>query len=191
MLRRTKVERTEELGLPPRVVTVRRDVFNEAEEELYESLYSDSVRTFSTYVANETVLNNYASIFSLLSRMRLAANHPDLVTTRMKLGDGKGAKENLVCGVCQEEAEDAVMSRCKHVSYLEWWSGFFWEAGWLCSVDDLFCMLMIDFLSRRCETVHPVFSGGRESYLSCLFQGHVDRSISTGGVAKGRNGNRG
>ncbi|KAJ3054234.1 DNA repair protein rad16 [Rhizophlyctis rosea] len=115
MLRRTKVERTEELGLPPRVVTVRRDVFNEAEEELYESLYSDSVRTFSTYVANDTVLNHYASIFSLLSRMRLAANHPDLVTTRMRVGDGKGAKENLVCGVCQEEAEDAVMSRCKHI----------------------------------------------------------------------------
>ncbi|KAJ3040875.1 DNA repair protein rad16 [Rhizophlyctis rosea] len=114
MLRRTKVERTEELGLPPRIVTVRRDVFNEAEEELYESLYTDSVRTFSTYVANETVLNNYASIFSLLSRMRLAANHPDLVTTKMAL-DAKTAKETLVCGICQEEAEDAILSKCKHV----------------------------------------------------------------------------
>ncbi|KAJ3162808.1 DNA repair protein rad16 [Geranomyces michiganensis] len=113
MLRRTKVERTEELGLPPRVVTVRNDVFNEAEEELYESLYSDSARTFSTYVQAETVLNNYASIFSLLSRMRLAVNHPDLVTTRLAL-DANTAKEILVCGICGEEAEDAISSKCKH-----------------------------------------------------------------------------
>ncbi|KAJ3177713.1 DNA repair protein rad16 [Geranomyces variabilis] len=113
MLRRTKVERTEELGLPPRVVTVRNDVFNEAEEELYESLYSDSARTFSTYVQAETVLNNYASIFSLLSRMRLAVNHPDLVTTRLAL-HANTAKEILVCGICGEEAEDAISSKCKH-----------------------------------------------------------------------------
>jgi DNA repair protein RAD16 len=76
MLRRTKIERADDLGLPPRVVTVRRDVFNEAEEELYESLYADGTRQFNTYVESDTVLNNYATIFSLLSRMRLAVNHP-------------------------------------------------------------------------------------------------------------------
>eukprot|EP00842_Homolaphlyctis_polyrhiza_P004367 jgi/Hompol1/4931/HPOL_004043-RA len=114
MLRRTKVERTEELGLPPRVVTVRRDVFNAAEEELYDSLYSDTNRAFNTYVAAGTVLNNYASIFSLLSRMRLAANHPDLVTTKLSI-EAKTASQRLVCGICQEEAEDAIMSKCKHV----------------------------------------------------------------------------
>ncbi|RKO93595.1 SNF2 family N-terminal domain-containing protein, partial [Blyttiomyces helicus] len=114
MLRRTKLERTDELGLPPRVVAVRRDVFNEAEEELYESLYSDSKRTFNTYVQANTVLNHYASIFSLLSRMRLAANHPDLVTTKMQL-DAKNAKHTLVCGICNEEAEDAIAAKCKHV----------------------------------------------------------------------------
>ncbi|KAI8820231.1 SNF2 family N-terminal domain-containing protein [Fimicolochytrium jonesii] len=113
MLRRTKLERTEELGLPPRVVTVRRDVFNEAEEELYESLYSESTRTFSTYVQADTVLNNYASIFSLLSRMRLAVNHPDLVTTRVAIA-ASTATERMVCGICNEEAEDPIMSKCKH-----------------------------------------------------------------------------
>lgn len=89
-------------------------MFNEPEEELYESLYTDSRRTFSTYVAANTVLNNYASIFSLLSRMRLAVNHPDLVVTKMNM---KAAAQNatLVCGICQEEAEDAIMSKCKHV----------------------------------------------------------------------------
>lgn len=76
MLRRTKIERADDLGLPPRVVRVRRDVFNEAEEEFYESLYGETSRQFNTYIEQNTVLNNYASIFSLLSRMRLAVNHP-------------------------------------------------------------------------------------------------------------------
>jgi hypothetical protein len=33
MLRRTKVERADDLGLPPRIVNVRRDFFTEEEEE--------------------------------------------------------------------------------------------------------------------------------------------------------------
>ncbi|KAJ3112097.1 DNA repair protein rad16 [Physocladia obscura] len=114
MLRRTKLERADDLGLPPRVVVVRRDVFNQAEEELYESLYTNSKRQFSTYVASNTVLNNYASIFSLLSRMRLAVNHPDLVTTKLRIKANE-ANESLVCGICQDVAEDAVVSKCKHV----------------------------------------------------------------------------
>ena len=114
MLRRTKVERADEMGLPPRIVTVRKDLFNEAEEELYESLYSDSQRTFGTYVAANTVLNNYASIFSLLSRMRLAANHPDLVTTKLALQNNT-ASELMNCGICCQEAEDPIVAKCKHV----------------------------------------------------------------------------
>jgi DNA repair protein RAD16 len=43
--------------------------------------------------------------------MRLAANHPDLVVTKLK----KLEKGTLVCGICQEEAEDAIQSKCKHV----------------------------------------------------------------------------
>ena len=37
MLRRTKVERADDMGLPPRVVNVRRDYFNEEEEEVSRS----------------------------------------------------------------------------------------------------------------------------------------------------------
>ncbi|KAI9204403.1 SNF2 family N-terminal domain-containing protein [Polychytrium aggregatum] len=116
MLRRTKLERASDLGLPPRVVVVRRDLFNVAEEELYESLYTDSKRTFNTYAEGGTVLNNYASIFSLLSRMRLAVNHPDLVTKRLERDQKIGAlKDTLVCGICQEPAEDPIASKCKHI----------------------------------------------------------------------------
>lgn len=59
MLRRTKIQRNDELGLPPRIVECRRDIFNEAEEELYESLYSETTRVFSTYANAGSILNNY------------------------------------------------------------------------------------------------------------------------------------
>lgn len=50
MLRRTKVQCADDLGLPPRNIFIRRDFFNEEEEDLYQSLYSDSARQFSSYV---------------------------------------------------------------------------------------------------------------------------------------------
>jgi hypothetical protein len=45
MLRRTKREREEDLGLPPKVMTIRRDNFSEEELDLYNSIYSDAQRS--------------------------------------------------------------------------------------------------------------------------------------------------
>lgn len=56
MLRRTKVERADDLGLPPRIVRIRRDYFNEEELDLYDSIYGESRRKFDTYVAQGVVL---------------------------------------------------------------------------------------------------------------------------------------
>jgi DNA repair protein RAD16 len=42
--------------------------------------------------------------------MRLAANHPDLVTTKLQPKENKS-----VCVVCHEEAEDPILSKCKHI----------------------------------------------------------------------------
>ena len=72
MLRRTKVERADDLALPPRIVVVRRDycdytpfacviqliaeTVTEEEEELYTSLYSDVKRNFDTFLDAGTVL---------------------------------------------------------------------------------------------------------------------------------------
>ena len=47
MLRRTKIERADDLGLPPRTVIVRRDFFSEEEKEVYSSLFTDAKRVFS------------------------------------------------------------------------------------------------------------------------------------------------
>ncbi|KAF9437674.1 DNA repair protein rad16 [Entomortierella beljakovae] len=114
MLRRTKVERADDLGLPPRKLTVSRYLFNEEEEDLYESLFSDSKRKFSTYVEQNTVLNNYANIFELLTKMRQMVDHPDLVLKKIKPGQ-VGLPETLVCSICQEEAEDPIVSKCHHL----------------------------------------------------------------------------
>ncbi|KAJ1882842.1 DNA repair protein rad16 [Coemansia sp. RSA 1722] len=117
MLRRTKVERAQDMGLPPRIVVTRRDKFSPDEEDLYVSLFSNYQREFDTYAMHGTVLNNYANIFELITRMRLAANHPDLL--RLKVDNnarvGADASDTLVCALCNEEAEDPVISRCKHV----------------------------------------------------------------------------
>ncbi|KAI8092310.1 SNF2 family N-terminal domain-containing protein [Gilbertella persicaria] len=109
MLRRTKIQCADDLGLPPRTVIVRRDMFTEEEEDVYTSLYSDVQRTFTTYVEEGTVLNNYANIFELLMKMRQCADHPDLVTK--KSSDNK----QLVCMLCNDPPEDAIAAACKHV----------------------------------------------------------------------------
>lgn len=58
MLRRTKIQRADDLGLPPRTVIIRRDYFSPEEAELYKSLFSDAKRQFNTYVDSGTVLNS-------------------------------------------------------------------------------------------------------------------------------------
>lgn len=115
MLRRTKIERADDLGLPPRVVEIRRDRFNEEEKDLYTSLYSDSKRKFNDYVAEGVVLNNYANIFTLITRMRQLADHPDLVLKRV--GNNQISEEVdgvIICQLCDDEAEEPIESKCHH-----------------------------------------------------------------------------
>lgn len=117
MLRRTKVERADDLGLPPRIVEIRKDVFNEEEKDLYASLYSDSQRKFNSFVAEGVVLNNYANIFTLITRMRQLADHPDLVLRRVganSITDSEALSGILVCQLCDDESEDCIESKCHH-----------------------------------------------------------------------------
>ncbi|KIO29167.1 hypothetical protein M407DRAFT_70990 [Tulasnella calospora MUT 4182] len=116
MLRRTKLERADDLGLPPRTVIVRRDYFSPEEKELYLSLFSDAKRQFSTYVDAGTLLNNYSNIFSLITRMRQMACHPDLVLkSRTNTAFSGDIVEATVCRLCNDIAEDAIKSKCHHV----------------------------------------------------------------------------
>jgi DNA repair protein RAD16 len=134
MLRRTKIQRADDLGLPPRTVIVRRDYFSPEEKELYLSLFSDAKREFSTYVGAGTLLNSescasygvapdhtgtttdYSNIFSLITRMRQMACHPDLVIRSKHNASVFGNEgEATVCRLCNDVAEDALQAKCRHI----------------------------------------------------------------------------
>lgn len=71
---------------------------------------SNTQRKFDTYVAQGVMLNNYANIFGLIMQMRQVANHPDLILRR----NAEGGQNILVCCICDEPAEEAIRSNCKH-----------------------------------------------------------------------------
>ncbi|GIX61280.1 DNA repair protein rhp16, putative [Babesia caballi] len=79
MLRRTKLEKADDVKLPPMHVTIRRDALSLFERDFYESIYKQSTVQFDTYVKSGTLLHNYAHIFDLLTRLRQAVDHPYLI----------------------------------------------------------------------------------------------------------------
>lgn len=119
VLRRTKKGRAADLALPPRTVFLRRDTLDIEEQNYYESLYNDSQSQFNTYVQAGTVMNNYAHIFDLLTRLRQAVDHPYLVqySRTAALRSGNISYENIerVCGICHHPAEDPTVTSCEHV----------------------------------------------------------------------------
>ncbi|XP_022777033.1 ATP-dependent helicase rhp16 isoform X3 [Durio zibethinus] len=121
VLRRTKKGRAADLALPPRIISLRRDTMDIKETDYYESLYSESQAQFNTYVQAGTVMNNYAHIFDLLTRLRQAVDHPYLVvysSTTQRAGNIINCDKNndeQACGICHEPAEDPVVTACSHV----------------------------------------------------------------------------
>lgn len=69
-----------------------------------------TTRKFDTYVARGVMLNNYANIFGLIMQMRQVANHPDLILKK----HAEGGANVLVCNICDEPAEEAIRSKCRH-----------------------------------------------------------------------------
>ncbi|GAB1204601.1 DNA repair protein rad16 [Aspergillus pseudonomiae] len=65
---------------------------------------------FDTYVSRGVMLNNYANIFGLIMQMRQVANHPDLILKK----HAESGQNILVCSICDEPAEEAIRSRCRH-----------------------------------------------------------------------------
>ncbi|KAK6242877.1 hypothetical protein QUC31_013382 [Theobroma cacao] len=122
VLRRTKKGRAADLALPPRIVSLRRDTMDIKETDYYESLYSESQAQFNTYVQAGTVMNNYAHIFDLLTRLRQAVDHPYLVvyssTASQRAGSIVNSDKNndeQVCGICHDPTEEPVVTACAHV----------------------------------------------------------------------------
>ncbi|CAM0906028.1 unnamed protein product [Alopecurus aequalis] len=120
VLRRTKIGRAADLALPPKIVTLRRDSFDKNEMEFYEALYTQSCTQFDSYVVAGTLLNNYAHIFDLLTRLRQAVDHPYLVAfsktavLREESRKGNDAMESQ-CGICDDLPKDVVREEIRNM----------------------------------------------------------------------------
>lgn len=119
LLRRTKETRAEDMNLPPRVVTIRTVRLHPIEEDFYEALYMQTKSSFDDYVAEGTLLNNYAHIFDLLTKMRQAVDHPYLIVhskrsaVRMQGQQAVAVANGTVdCEMCHEAPTDRVVSSC-------------------------------------------------------------------------------
>lgn len=110
MLRRLKKDHTNAMELPVKEIYVDRQFFGEEENDFANSIMTSGQRKFDTYVAQGVLLNNYANIFGLIMQMRQVADHPDLILKK----NADGGQNVLVCGICDEAAEDTIKSRCKH-----------------------------------------------------------------------------
>lgn len=110
MLRRLKEEHTSSMELPPKRITLHNEFFGEIEHDFSRSIMTNTTRQFDTYVSRGVMLNNYANIFGLIMQMRQVANHPDLILKKQS----QSGQNVLVCSICDEPAEDAIQSRCRH-----------------------------------------------------------------------------
>ncbi|KKZ60717.1 hypothetical protein EMCG_04644 [[Emmonsia] crescens] len=110
MLRRVKKDHTASMELPPKRVILHNEFFGEIERDFSSSIMTNTVRQFDTYVSRGVMLNNYANIFGLIMQMRQVANHPDLILKK----HAEGGQNVIVCGICDEPAEEPIRSRCRH-----------------------------------------------------------------------------
>ncbi|KAK5943081.1 DNA repair protein rad16 [Knufia obscura] len=110
MLRRLKRDHTSSMELPPKEVIIHNEFFGEVERDFSQSIMSNGARKFDTYVSQGVMLNNYANIFGLIMQMRQVSDHPDLILRR----HAEGGQNILVCCICDEPAEEAIRSKCKH-----------------------------------------------------------------------------
>ncbi|APA09155.1 hypothetical protein sscle_04g039250 [Sclerotinia sclerotiorum 1980 UF-70] len=110
MLRRVKRDHSSSMELPAKEVYVDRQFFGEEENDFAGSIMNNGARKFETYVAQGVLLNNYANIFGLIMQMRQVADHPDLILKK----NGEGGQNILVCCICDETAEEAIKSACRH-----------------------------------------------------------------------------
>lgn len=110
MLRRVKRDHSSAMELPAKEIYVDRQFFGEEENDFAGSIMNSGTRKFETYVAQGVLLNNYANIFGLIMQMRQVADHPDLILKK----NGEGGQNVIVCCICDETAEEAIRSQCKH-----------------------------------------------------------------------------
>eukprot|EP00397_Hematodinium_sp_SG-2012_P007266 GEMP01007308.1.p1 GENE.GEMP01007308.1~~GEMP01007308.1.p1 ORF type:complete len:1073 (+),score=208.45 GEMP01007308.1:45-3221(+) len=117
-LRRTKLERADDLNLPEMHVRIRKDELSKEEMDFYNSMFRQCVTEFDTYVDSGTLLHNYAHVFDLLMRLRQAVDHPYLVvhgSLNAKLPTKSRVTKSLgVCALCQDGIQSGLTAKCGH-----------------------------------------------------------------------------
>lgn len=135
-LRRTKsseVNGRPLVCLPEKTVCVEQVELSQPEREEYELARNEGRNTISRYVAEGTVLRNYADVLAVLMRLRQHCCHPDLLAkTSSDLGVAATPaelREHLIeklrqvlasgsdeeCSVCLESVRLPVITHCAHV----------------------------------------------------------------------------
>uniref|UniRef100_A0AAZ3QCE6 Helicase-like transcription factor n=1 Tax=Oncorhynchus tshawytscha TaxID=74940 RepID=A0AAZ3QCE6_ONCTS len=136
-LRRTKTSRVcgrPLVSLPERSVRIEEVELTQKEREEYELARTEGRTTISRYVAEGTVLRNYADVLAILVRLRQFCCHPGLLgktTThtgvvavtpaelrerlimKLRLVLGTGSDEE--CAVCLDSVRLPVITHCAHV----------------------------------------------------------------------------
>ncbi|KAM0874163.1 hypothetical protein ACQ4PT_037638 [Festuca glaucescens] len=185
VLRRTKIGRAADLALPPKTVTLRRDSFDKNEMEFYEALYTQSCTQFDSYVVAGTLLNNYAHIFDLLTRLRQAVDHPYLVAfskTAVLREECKKERNDSMesqCGICDDLAKDLVVTSCDHVfcktCLLDYSATLENVSCPTCSIP-----ITVDFTTESSrEKVPANLKGGKRSGILSRLQSLADFKTST------------
>ncbi|XP_061598880.1 helicase-like transcription factor [Cololabis saira] len=138
-LRRTKsseVNGQRLVSLPEKTVFVEQVELSQQEREEYELARNEGRSTIGRYVAEGTVLRNYADVLAILMRLRQHCCHPDLLgktssdlgaaatpATPAELRERLIEKLRLVlasgsdeeCSVCLESVSLPVITHCAHV----------------------------------------------------------------------------
>jgi len=104
--------------LPPKVVTIEPNFLDARENDFYQGIYTQSQAQFGSYVDAGTLLNNYAHVLDLLTRLRQAINHPYLVIYSKREQEQQGSSASRVaggvCGLCYEDGVDVILTGCGH-----------------------------------------------------------------------------
>ncbi|KAH0650926.1 hypothetical protein KY284_030838, partial [Solanum tuberosum] len=99
-------------------VIMRKDSLDVSEFNYYKSLHNRSREQFDRLVQAGTLMNNYGHIFAMITRLRQATDHHNLVIySRKELASGNkeaGDVEKL-CDLCHDAVEDPVVTSCRHV----------------------------------------------------------------------------
>ncbi|XP_020494331.2 helicase-like transcription factor [Labrus bergylta] len=135
-LRRTKsseVNGRPLVFLPEKTVSVEQVEMSQSEREEYELARNEGRSTISRYVAEGTVLRNYADVLAILMRLRQHCCHPDLLAKisselgasatpaemrqrlieKLRLVLASGSDEE--CSVCLDSVRLPVITHCAHV----------------------------------------------------------------------------